>query len=82
MASDNADDKDDDNDHDDDFNSKDAEVVEIDTGEALAMVDRLVTLTYLLKEERNSIVAMKDIIIVIRVLNKKQSHVNDCFILE
>ena len=82
MASDNADDKDDDNDHDDDFNSKDAEVVEIDTGEALAMVDRLVTLTYLLKEERNSIVAMKDIIIVIIVLNKKQSHVNDCFILE
>ena len=82
MASDNDDDKDDDNDHDDDFNSKDAEAVEIGTGEALAMVDRLVTLTYLSKEERNSIVAMKDKLEEIRVLNKKQSHVNDCFILE
>ena len=52
MASDNHDDKDDDNDHDDDFNSKDTEVVEIGTGEALAMLDRLVTLTYLSKEEK------------------------------
>ena len=82
MASDNHDDKDDDNDHDDDFNSKDTEVVEIGTGEALAMLDRLVTLTYLSKEEKNSIVAMKDKLEEIRVLNKEQSHVNDCFILE
>ena len=82
MVSDNHDDKDDDNDHDDDFNSKDTEVVEIGTGEALAMLDRLVTLTYLSKEEKNSIVAMKDKLEEIRVLNKKQSHVNDCFILE
>ena len=38
MASDNNDDKDD----DDDTNSKDVEVVEISTGEALEMLDRLV----------------------------------------
>ena len=43
MASDNIDDKDDDDD-DDDVNSKDVEVVEISTGEALKMLDRLVNL--------------------------------------
>ena len=37
MASDNDDDKD-----DDDGNDKDAEVVEISTGEAITMLDRLV----------------------------------------
>ena len=36
-----------------------AEVVEIGTGEALTMLDRLVNLKYLSKEERNSLVAMK-----------------------
>ena len=41
VASDNNDDKDDD---DDDANSKDVEVVEISTGEALIMLDRLVNL--------------------------------------
>ena len=40
MASDNDDDKD-----DDDVNSKDVEVVEIDTGEVLIMLQRLVNLT-------------------------------------
>ena len=40
VASDNDDDKDD----DDDANSKDVEVVEISTGEALKMLDRLVNL--------------------------------------
>ena len=55
VASDNDDDKD-----DDDANSKDAEVVEIGTGEALTMLDRLVDQKYLSKEERNSLVAMKD----------------------
>ena len=40
VASDNDDDKDD----DDDANSKDVEVVEICTGEALKMLDRLVNL--------------------------------------
>ena len=39
VASDNDDDKD-----DDDANSKDVEVVEIDTGEALTMLQRLVNL--------------------------------------
>ena len=38
VASDNNDDKDDDD--DDDANSKDVEVVEIGTGEALTMLDR------------------------------------------
>ena len=37
-----------------------AEVVEIGTGEALTMLVRLVNLKYLSKEERNSLVAMKD----------------------
>ena len=40
VASDNDDDKDD----DDDANSKDGEVVEISTGEALTMLERLVNL--------------------------------------
>ena len=57
VASDNDDDKDDD---DDDVNSKDADVVEIGTDETLTMLDRLVNLKYLSKEERNSLVAMKD----------------------
>ena len=56
VASDNDDEKDDD---DDDVNSKDADVVEIGTDEALTMLDRLVNLKYLSKEERNSLVAMK-----------------------
>ena len=81
MASDNDDDKDDDND-DDDTNSKDAEVAEIGTGEALTMLDRLVNLKYLLKEERDSLVSMKDKLEKIRVLHKKQSHINDYFMLK
>ena len=46
VASDNDDDKvvDDDDDDDDDANSKDDEVVEISTGEALTMLHRLVNL--------------------------------------
>ena len=79
VASDNDDGKDDDGDN---GNSKDAEVVEIGTGEALKMFDRLVNLKYLSKEERNSLVAMKDKLEKIRVLNKKQSHSNDYFMLE
>ena len=66
MASDNDDDKND----DDDSNSKDAEVVEIGTGEAITMFDRLVNLKYLSKEESNFLVAMKDKLEKIRVLNK------------
>ena len=45
VASDNDDDKD-----DDDANSKHVEVVEIGTGEALTMFDRLVNLKYLSKK--------------------------------
>ena len=57
VASDNDDDK---YDVDDDANSKDVEVVEIGTGEALTMLDRLVNLKHLSKGQRNSLVAMKD----------------------
>ena len=45
---------------DDDANSGDVEVVEIGTDEVLTMLDRLVNLKYLSKEERKSLVAMKD----------------------
>ena len=53
-------DNDDDKDGDDDTNSKDVEVVEIGTDEAITMHYRLVSLKYLSKEERNSVVALKD----------------------
>ena len=78
MAPDNDNEKDD----DDDVNSKDAEVAEISTDEALTMLGRLVNLKYLSMEERNSLVAMKDKSEKIKVLNKKQSHINDYFMLE
>ena len=78
VAPDNDNEKDD----DDDVNSKDAEVAEISTDEALTMLGRLVNLKYLSKEERNSLVAMKDKLEKIKVLNKKQSHINDYFMLE
>ena len=78
VASDNDDGKDD----DDDANSKDVEVVEIGTGETLTMLDRLVNLKYLSKKKRDSLVAMKSKLEKIRVLNKKQSHISDYFMLE
>ena len=78
MASDNDDVKDD----DDDANSKDVEVVKIRIGEIITILDRLVNLKYLSKEERNFLVAMKFKLDKIRVLNKKQSHISDHFILE
>ena len=77
VASDNDDDKD-----DDDSNGKDVEVVEIGTGEALTMLDRLVNLKYLSKEERNSLVAMKFKLEKRRVLNNKRSHISEYSILE
>ena len=80
VASDNDNDKDDDDDND--ANSKDVEVVEISTGEALTMLERLVNPKYLSKVERNSLVSMKDKLEKIRVLDKKQSHINDYFILQ
>ena len=67
VASDNDDDKGD----NDDTNSKDVEVVEIGTEETLTMLERLVNLIDLSKEERNSLVAMKDKLEMISVLNKK-----------
>ena len=73
MASDTDDDKD---------VVDDVSTVEIGTVEALTMLDRLVTLKYLSKEERNSLVAMKDKLDKIRVLNKTQSYINDYFMLE
>ena len=84
VASDNDDVKDDDNDDDDndDANSKDVEVAEIGTGETLTMLDRLANLKYLLMEESNSLVAIKFKLENMRVLNKKQSHISDYFMLE
>ena len=82
VASNNDDVKDDDDDDDDDTNSKDVEVVEIGIGETLTMLDRSVNLKYLSKEERNFLVAMKLKLDKIRVLNKKQSHISDHFMLE
>ena len=71
VAPDNDNEKDDDD--DDDVNSKDAEVAEISTDEALTMLGRLVNLKYLSKEERNSLVAMKNKLEKIRVLNKSKA---------
>ena len=69
-------------DTDDDKDVDDVSTVEIGTVEALTMLDRLVNLKYLSKEERNSLVAMKDKLDKIRVLNKTQSYINDYFMLE
>ena len=55
-------------------------LLKIDTGET--MLDRLVNLKYLSKEERNFHVAIKFCLEKIRVLNKKQSHISDYFMLE
>ena len=71
MASDNDDDKD-----DDDGNDKDAEVAEISTGEAITMLDRLVNLKYLSKDERNSLVSMKDKLEKVRVQITKSKPVS------
>ena len=77
-----ASDKDDGKDDNADINSKDVEVVEMGTGEALATLDRLVNLKDIAKEERNCLIAMKDKLKKIRVLNKKQCHVNYYFMVE
>ena len=79
VASDNDDEKDD---GDDNATSKDVVVVEISTGKALKMLDRLVNLKYLSKEDKNSLLAIKDKLEKIRVMSKKQSHINDYFMLE
>ena len=83
MTSDNNGDKNnDDDDDDDDANSEDIEVVEIGTGEAPTMLNRLVNLKYQSKEDKNSLVTMKDKLEKIRVLSKNQIHINDYFMIE
>ena len=84
VASENDDvkDDDDDDDDDDDANSKDVEVVKIGIGEIIAILDRLVNLKYLLKEERNFLVAMKFKLDKIRVLRKKQNHISNHLMLK
>ena len=85
VTSDNNGDKnndDDDDDDDDDANSEDIKVVEIGTGEAPTMLNRLVNLKYQSKEDKNSLVTMKDKLEKIRVLSKNQIHINDYFMIE
>ena len=78
VALDSDDDKDDGDDHDDnEINSK---VVEIGTREALEMLDRLVNLKDLTKEERNSLVAMRDKLEIITIQNRKQRRIYDFFV--
>ena len=81
VAWDNNDVKDNDDDYDD-ADSKDVEVVEISTGEILAMLDRLVNLKYLPRGEMDALVAIKLKLEKIRVLDKKQSHISDYFVSE
>ena len=73
---------DDDDDDDDDANSKDFEVVKIGIGEIITILDKLVNLKYLSKEERNLLVAMRFKLHKIRVLSKKQDHISDHFMLQ
>ena len=79
VALDSDDDKDDADDNDD--NEVNSKVVEIGTREALEMLDRLVNLKDLTKEERNSLVAMKDKLEIIAIQNRKQSCIFDFFVL-
>ena len=63
--------------HDDD--NEDVEVVEISTVEALTMLDKLVNLNDLSKDERTTLVSIKDKLEKIRVSNKKQSCMKHYF---
>ena len=78
MALDSDDDKDDGDDNDD--NEVNTKVVEIGTREVLKMLNRLVNLKDLTKEERNSLVAMKDKLEIITIQNRKQSRIYDFFV--
>ena len=69
VALDSNHDKDDGDDND--GNEVNSKVVEIGTREALEMLDRLVNLKDLTKEERNSLVAMKDKLKIITIQNRK-----------
>ena len=74
----------DDDKDDGDDNEVNSNVVEIGTREALEMLDRLVNLKDLTKEERNSLVAMKDkleiSLEIITIQNRKQSRIYDFFV--
>ena len=72
------DDKDDGDDNDD--NQVNSQVVEIGTREALEMLDRLVNLKDLTKEERNSLMAMKDKLEIRTIQNRKLSRIYDFFV--
>ena len=78
VSLDSDDDKDDGDDNDD--NEVNSKVIEIGTREALEMLDRLVNLRDLTKEERNSVVAMKDKLEIITIQNRKQSRIYDFFV--
>ena len=78
MALDSDNDKDDGDDNDD--NEVNTKVVEIGTREVLKMLNRLVNLKDLTKEERNSLVAMKDKLEIITIQNRKQSRIYDFFV--
>ena len=84
VASDNdvKDDGDDDDDDDDDANSKDVEIVKIGIGEIITILDRLINLKYLSKEERNFLIAMTFKLEKTRVLSKNQKHISDHFMLQ
>ena len=74
------DDRDDDDDND--ANSKDVQVVEVGTGQALTILDRLVKLKDQSKEGRNSLAATNDKLEKLRVRNKNQNHISYYFMLE
>ena len=56
-----------------------AEVHEITTCEALTLLDKLVNLKELNKDERASLSSIKDRLEIIRVKNKKQRPIKDFF---
>ena len=68
---------------DDDADDEDAGEVEVDVevevGDALNMLDKLVNLKHLNKEERNSLFSIKEKLEKIKISNKKQSSINDYF---
>ena len=78
LALDSDDDKDDGDENDD--NEVNSKVVEIGTRKALEMLDRLVNLKDLTKEEKSSLVAMKDKLEIITIQNRKQSRIYECFV--
>ena len=56
-----------------------AEVLQITTCEALTLLDKLVNLKELNKDERASLSSIKNRLEIIRVKNKKQRQIKDFF---